>query len=87
MDDSFEALIERAAERAIAQAADAPVLPTKEYLTPDEAAAWLSVARKHLENLRVRGEGARYVKWGQRIVRYHINDLREFMKSLPGREV
>ncbi len=86
MNDNFDALIERAAERAVAQAADAPVLPPKEYLTPDEAAAWLSVTRKHLENLRVRGEGPRYVKWGQRIVRYHINDLRKFMKTLPGRE-
>jgi excisionase family DNA binding protein len=61
-------------------------LPPREWLTPGETAAWLGVSPAHLERMRARGRGPAWRKWGARLIRYHVDDLRAFMEALPGRE-
>lgn len=47
------------------------------FLTTEQAAQFLGVARRTLEKRRVIGGGPRFRKFG-RSVRYAIEDLREF---------
>lgn len=49
-----------------------------EYLTTPQAAAYLSVAAKTLEALRLRGQGPVTIRIG-RLVRYARKDLDAFM--------
>jgi predicted DNA-binding transcriptional regulator AlpA len=51
------------------------VLDTAHLLTEVEAAQFLNVSHRSLQNWRVRGGGPRYVKIGGRIVRYRRSDL------------
>jgi excisionase family DNA binding protein len=50
------------------------------YFDTDEAALYLRIERRTLENLRWRGEGPRYRKHGGR-VRYHVADLDSWSES------
>lgn len=47
------------------------------FLHPDEAADYLRITRRALENFRVTGKGPPYRKHGGRVV-YHIEDLEEW---------
>ena len=47
------------------------------YLQPDEAASYLRITLRSLENFRVTGKGPAYRKHGGRVV-YHIEDLDEW---------
>jgi predicted DNA-binding transcriptional regulator AlpA len=46
-----------------------------------EASAILGVARQTLRNWRNLRKGPRYIKIGARIVRYNVDDLREFIRK------
>ncbi len=49
-------------------------------LLTDEAAAWLQVAPRTLEDWRTAGAGPRFVKIG-RLVRYRVSDLQEWVAA------
>jgi molybdenum cofactor biosynthesis enzyme MoaA len=53
------------------------ILEESPFLHPDEAADYLRITRRALENFRVTGKGPAYRKHGGRIV-YHIEDLDEW---------
>ena len=45
------------------------------WMTPDDAAQYLSVSKRGLEDMRSQSSGPRYHKVGARLVRYHRGDL------------
>ena len=51
-----------------------PSLAGSPFLWPDEAANYLRITIRSLENFRVTGKGPAYRKHGGRVV-YHIEDL------------
>ena len=50
-------------------------------LNESEAAAFLSVSVKLMQNWRWRGEGPRFVRLGGRLVRYRRADLEAFVAA------
>ena len=56
----------------------------KPFLNTVEAAAWLRLTKNTLEKMRVQGRGPAYRKHG-RYVRYHIEDLGEWLDAKKGR--
>lgn len=50
------------------------------FMTTKEAARFLRVSHRTLEDWRLSGQGPRFRKWG-RLVRYHVADLRRFAKG------
>lgn len=50
------------------------------FLHPDEAAKYLRITRRALENFRVTGKGPAYRKHGGRVV-YHIDELDEWSQN------
>lgn len=56
----------------------APPLQPGDLVDEAEAAAILGVSRQTVANWRWRGEGPRFRKLGQRLVRYHRADLAAF---------
>lgn len=50
------------------------------FFSTGEAALYLRIERRTLENMRWRGEGPRYRKHGGR-VRYHVADLDSWSES------
>jgi excisionase family DNA binding protein len=58
---------------------EGPLHPSP-YFDTDEAALYLRIERRTLENMRWRGEGPRYRKHGGR-VRYHVADLDSWSES------
>lgn len=51
------------------------------WRTPEEAAAYLGLAPRGLEDMRYHGRGPAYTKVGRRVVRYHLNDLDAWMEG------
>ncbi len=68
----------RTAAAAAPQAAVAPANP--EFLTNDEAAAFLRLSPRTLEKQRVLGGGPRFRKFGARVL-YAVADLRAWADS------
>ena len=65
-------------------------MTTPEYLTEEQVAEMIQVHPGTLQNWRVRGEGPRFVKLGNRrrsLVRYRTQDIEEWMfndaRSVP----
>lgn len=50
------------------------------YLTTEEAARYLRIQKRTLDNMRWKGEGPKYRKHGGRIC-YHIDALRGWSKN------
>ncbi len=50
-------------------------------INTQEAASFLSVTPRYLEQLRQHGNGPRYVKVSPRCVRYRIQDLFDFQEA------
>jgi len=50
------------------------------YLTTDQVASMMQMSKSFWEKLRCRGGGPEYVKVGGR-VRYHPQDVRDFMRA------
>ncbi len=54
----------------------------KEGLLDDKlAAAWLGISPGTLRNMRCKGVGPRFVKLGEKLVRYRQQDLQAFADS------
>lgn len=49
-----------------------------DLLTQNEAANFLKVSHRTLENYRLTGDGPKYVRIGKRLVRYRKSDLLEY---------
>ena len=54
------------------------------WFTPKDAAAYLSMSLRGLEDMRARGEGPKFAKVGSRLVRYHRADLDAWLQSNGG---
>lgn len=54
------------------------------WLTPEEAAAYLCLKRRGLEDMRTRGTGPKFHKVNDRVVRYHLADLDAWLLSNGG---
>jgi predicted DNA-binding transcriptional regulator AlpA len=54
------------------------------WLTPEEAAAYLCLKRRGLEDMRTRGTGPKFHKVNDRVVRYHVRDLDAWLLSKGG---
>lgn len=52
--------------------------------TEIEVEALTGIKRKTLQGWRLRGTGPRWVRAGQRLVRYPANSLRDWINSQPG---
>jgi hypothetical protein len=52
-----------------------------EWVTPAQAAVILSTSIGSLEQRRARGDGPRYAKHGERLVRYRVADLHTWMEE------
>lgn len=68
------------AERTAAPATPGSSASAPEFLTTDEAAAFLRLSPRTLEKQRVHGDGPRYRKFGA-CVRYTLADLRAWADS------
>ena len=51
-------------------------------LTTEQAAAYTGLAEKTLEGIRCRGGGPRFIRYGRKAVRYRVEDLDLWMRSL-----
>jgi Helix-turn-helix domain len=58
--------------------------PLSPFLNVDEAAAWLRLKKRTLDNMRWQGIGPRFRKHGGRVL-YHRDDLKEWSESLRRR--
>lgn len=54
-----------------------------EWLTPDDAAAYLRLSKRGLEDMRARGTGPTFYKV-DRVVRYRVRDLDSWLLSDGG---
>lgn len=54
-------------------------------LTQKQAAEFLSISHRTLENYRLTGEGPKWVRLGRRLIRYRMEDILAFagMQSMP----
>jgi hypothetical protein len=59
-------------------------MPAKKFLTPEEAAAYLSFDVKHLAKLRRLGTGPAFVRKGSRVIRYSVSALDSWLTSDEG---
>lgn len=60
-----------------------PPVPTP-WMAPDDAAAYLRLTVRGLEDMRGNGKGPRFHKVGARVVRYHRDDLDAWLLSDGG---
>jgi len=60
-----------------------PPVPTP-WLAPEDAAAYLRLTVRGLEDMRAKGTGPKYHKVNARVVRYHVNDLDGWLLSDGG---
>jgi hypothetical protein len=56
-----------------------------EWLTPTEAAQYLRLKPRALEQMRSEGRGPRNAKYGTRVVRYRRKWLDEFLLKVAGK--
>lgn len=54
---------------------------TSPWRTPDEAAAYVGMTPRGLEDLRYRRVGPTFSRLGRRVVRYHLDDLDAWLKG------
>lgn len=80
MTPSAETLARLIAERVV-QNLRCELANVSPWLTPDDAAAYLSLTKRGLEDMRAQITGPRYHRVGTRIVRYHRNDLDHWLLS------
>jgi predicted DNA-binding transcriptional regulator AlpA len=58
-----------------------PVAQNKSLLTPKEAAAFLGIPEGTLAQWRSQRRGPRYIKLEERLVRYRVPDLEEYLSQ------
>ena len=52
----------------------------QKFLTTEQAAEFLNMAKGTLQNWRKKGLGPRFVRMGSRAIRYEKSDLEEFVE-------
>jgi excisionase family DNA binding protein len=58
-----------------------PSVSSDRYLAVEEAAELLRLSKSHLNKLRCRKAGPRFVRVGPRCIRYAISDLHQWMQA------
>lgn len=81
IDPAHEDLAELIAARVEEQLRQRGSVAVPEFLTPPEAAIFLNSTVRTLENWRVRGGGPAFTRLGTKTVRYHVDDLRNWMRE------
>jgi hypothetical protein len=83
LDDSWAKLADHVAETVTGYIRANPPRPSP-WFTPDDAAAYLRLTRRGLEDMRAKATGPRYHKVNDRVVRYHVDDLDAWLRSDGG---
>jgi Helix-turn-helix domain len=83
LDQSWDQIAERVAVHVLGHLTQHPVRPSP-WFTPDDAAAYLRLTRRGLEDMRAKATGPRYHKVNDRVVRYHVDDLDAWLRSDGG---
>jgi len=83
VDESWDKLADHVAEIVAQYIRANPPIPTP-WFAPEDAAAYLRLTPRGLEDMRGKGTGPRYHKAGARVVRYHVNDLDAWLLSDGG---
>ena len=84
MDDphEFAKLIAREVAAELADGyATGRYAPPSEFLTTEQAAAFLGLMPGGMETMRKEGRGPSYVRASQKLVRYRVADLRHWMEQ------
>ena len=84
LDQSWSQLAERVAGIVTRHLADLPPRRISPWFTPDDAADYLRLTRRGLEDMRTKASGPRYHKVNDRVVRYHVRDLDAWLLSEGG---
>lgn len=78
----FAASVAREVARELAEGfASGRFAPPSEYLTSAQAAAFLGLTEGGMETMRKEGRGPRFIRASQKLVRYRVQDLRDWMES------
>lgn len=79
-DESWSRIAGHVAEIVAEYIRSNPPIPTP-WLAPEDAAAYLRLTVRGLEDMRSKGTGPKYHKVNARVVRYHVNDLDAWLLS------
>lgn len=82
-DESWSKLADHVAEIVTQHLRSNPPVPTP-WFAPEDAAAYLRLTVRGLEDMRAKGTGPKYHKVNYRVVRYHVNDLDAWLLSDGG---
>lgn len=83
IDESWALIADHVAGRVTEYIRANPPVPTP-WFTPEDAAAYLRLTRRGLEDMRGNGTGPRFHKVNARVVRYHRDDLDAWLLSDGG---
>ena len=82
-DESWSKLADHVAEIVTQHLRSNPPVPTP-WFAPEDAAAYLRLTVRGLEDMRAKGTGPKFHKVNYRVVRYHVNDLDAWLLSNGG---
>jgi len=85
LDDSWGQLAERVAEIVTRHLAELPPRRVSPWFSPDDAAGYLRLTRRGLEDMRAQGRGPHFHKVNDRVVRYHVRDLDAWLLGKGGK--
>lgn len=57
------------------------LLAERKQISPEEAAEFLGVSTRTMENMRRQGNGPKFVRLSHKLVRYRLCDLIEFQEA------
>jgi len=83
VDDAWDKIADHVAEIVTQYIRENPPISTP-WLAPEDAAAYLRLTVRGLEDMRAKGTGPKYHKVNARVVRYHVNDLDAWLLSDGG---
>ena len=83
IDDSWSQIADHVAGRVADYIRTNPPVATP-WFAPDDAAAYLRLTVRGLEDMRGKGTGPRFHKVNARVVRYHRDDLDAWLLSDGG---
>jgi hypothetical protein len=82
-DESWNKLADHVVELVTQHLRSNPPVPTP-WFAPEDAAAYLRLTVRGLEDMRAKGTGPKFHKVNYRVVRYHVNDLDAWLLSDGG---
>ena len=82
-DDSWSKIAGHVAEIVTEYIRSNPPVPTP-WFAPEDAAAYLRLTVRGLEDMRAKGSGPKFHKVNARVVRYHVSDLDAWLLSGGG---